>query len=321
MTGKNQHYIPRLLLRAFGIRPKRKEIWYFGRGEAAERRLIKRTASADFFYAEPSADGRLNLDEAITEVESDLAVSLNEIRAKSQGDAVAPQLAAAIVSHLAQRTAHVRSTFGEGVDRLLDRTAELFADRGAIEALVGLDEAVPTDRFRDLAMSELDEIPEIAQLGLPRRVLERMAFLLVKENTEDIKQLGIVVDGLRARSPEIVRDSHNRALGEAIDSNEYEALLRTFEWSVEAGPASGAILPDCVVIAIGIQGKAGTHLIVGGENLRALILAVSPDQLLLGRKPGFRLPKDIDYMWKPPARAATSSWPHATTRRPRVYTR
>ena len=33
MAGRNQHYIPRFLQKAFGIRPKRKDIWYFSRGE------------------------------------------------------------------------------------------------------------------------------------------------------------------------------------------------------------------------------------------------------------------------------------------------
>ena len=117
MAGRNQHYIPSFLQRAFGIRPRRREIWHFGRGEAAERRLVKHTASSDFFYSEPRAEGRSTLDDAITRMESDLAASLNEIRSKAPGEAVAAPAAAAIVSHLSQRTAHVRSTFGDGVIR------------------------------------------------------------------------------------------------------------------------------------------------------------------------------------------------------------
>ena len=296
MAGRNQHYIPSFLQRAFGIRPRRREIWHFGRGDAAERRLIKRTASENFFYSKPQADGRSTLDDAITRMESDLATSLNEVRSKSPGDAIAAPVASAIVFHLAQRTAHVRATFSEGVARLLERAEEMFGERDNVEALMGLDNGLPTDRFRELAMSELARSPEIARLGIPLRVLERIAFLVAKENADELVELAsAVLDGLRPRSTELVRDSHNKALGGAIGSSEYEAFLRTLGWSVELAPATGAILPDCVVIALGSEGKAGNHLLIGPDKLRALVLAVSPDRLLVGRKPGFALPSDLDY--------------------------
>ena len=124
MAGRNQHFIPRFLQRAFGIQPARGEIWYFGRGEVARKRSVKRTGSEDFFYSEPQADGRPTLDDAITRVESDLATLLRETRAKDPGDPVASNTAAAIVSHLAQRTAHVRATLSEAVVRLFQRVGE-----------------------------------------------------------------------------------------------------------------------------------------------------------------------------------------------------
>ena len=300
MGGKNQHFIPRFLQRAFGIRPARKEVWYFGRAELAEKRSVKRTASENFFYSEPQVDGRSTLDDAITKVESDLAASLNEIRAKNPGATIASATAAAIVSHLAQRTAHVRATLSEGIVRLLRRVEETFSERDNVEALMGLDSAVPEGRFRELVMSELAEKPEIARLGIPHRVLERIAFLVAKENADDLVEQGVevvnaVLDGFRPCSTDLVRDSHNRALGGMIESNKYQALLKTFDWRVESGPATGAILPDCVVIGLGSDGVAGNHLFIGGKDMRAIVLAVSPRRLLVGRKPGFALPNDFDY--------------------------
>ncbi len=296
MAGRNQHYIPRFLQRAFAIRSRRREIWYFGRGEAAERCLIKRTASADFFYSEPGAGGSATLDDAITRKESDLAVLLNEVRAASPGDAVASSAATAIVSHLTQRTAHVRAAFSEGVDRMLDRAEQAFSERDDIEALMGLDNGLPDERFRDLVMKELAGMPEIARRGIPTRVLERTAFLLAKEGSgEMVASASALLDGLRPQSTELVRDSHNKALGDTIRTSEYEAMLQTFDWSVESGPATGAILPDCVSICLGSKGVAGNHLLIGRDRLQALLLAVSPARLLVGRKPGFTLPSDFDY--------------------------
>ena len=298
MAGPNQHYIPSFLQRAFGIRPRRREIWYFSRSEAAERRLIKRTASEDFFYSKVRADGRLTLDDAITRIESDLAVWLRDIRSKSPGDVIAAKVAAAIVFHLAQRTAHFRAMFSEGMARVLERAEESFAERDSVEALMGTDNVVPTDRFRELATSELASNPEVAQFNIPLRVLERIAFLLAKENVaEMVGFASVVLDWWRPQATEFVRDSHNQGLGRAVDSSEseYEAFLRTFDWTVEQAPATGAILPDCVVVAVGSKGKAGNHMLIGRDKLRALLLAVSPQRLLVGCKPGFALPDDFDY--------------------------
>jgi len=296
MPGKNQHYIPRFLQRAFGIRPRRREIWYFGRGEVAEQRLVKRTASAEFFYSKPNVDGSSTLDDAITRKESDLAALLNGVRTASPGDAIASPVAAAIVSHLTQRTAHVRAALSEGVTRLLDRAEEAFAKRDNIEALMGLNDSLPTQRFRDQVTTELAERPEIAQLGIPTRAIERMAFLITKESSgEMVASASALLGGLRPQSTELVSKSHNKALGDTIRTGDYEAMLQTFAWSVASGPATGAILPDCVSIGLGSEGIAGNHLLIGRDKLQALLLAVSPERLLIGRKPGFTLPSDFDF--------------------------
>ena len=300
MAGRNQHFIPRFLQRAFAIRPARKEIWYFGSGEVAEKRFVKRTASEDFFYSEPKSDGQSTLDDAITRVESDIAASLNEIRAKDPGEAIAPATAALIVSHLAQRTASVRATLGEGVAGLLERVAEILSDRDKVEELVGLGGTVPEDRFRELVMSELTGKREIARLGLPHRVLERIAFFVAKENADELVEQSVefaeaILRGVWAGSTDLVRESHNKALGGMVESNEYQTLLEAFEWRVESGPVTGAILPDCVVIGFGSDGVAGNHLSIGGKEMAAIMLAMSPLRLLVGRKPGFARPTDFDY--------------------------
>ena len=300
VTGRNQHFIPRFLLRAFGIRSARKEIWYFGRDEVAERRSVKRTASGDFFYSESQADGRPTLDDEITRKESGLALLLREIRTKNPGDTIEAATAAAIVSHLAQRTAHLRSTIGESMVRLFQRMKETFSERDKVEALLGLGSTVPESRFRKLVMSELAESLEIARLGVPYRVLERIAFVYAKENAgELVKQsadlANAVVDDVQPRSNDLVRDSHIKALGRMIGPNEYEDLLQTFEWSVEPGPAAGAILPDCVVIGLDQEGVVGNHLFIDGKEMAAIVLPISPEKLLLGRKPGFALRCDFDF--------------------------
>ena len=72
-------------------------------------------------------------------------------------------------------------------------------------------------------------------------------------------------------------------------------MLREFEWVVEGAPEGGAILPDCVVIAFDKDGNVGTHLLVGGKNVRAVVMAISPEKLLVGCRPGVGLPRGFEY--------------------------
>ena len=300
MSGPNQHYIPRFLQRAFGIRPRRLSIWRFGLGEDPECRRIKRTGAADYFYSTPSLDGRPTLDDAITAVEQQMASTLNGIRSGSPGDAVDAEAAAKVVSHLATRTAHVRSTFGDGVARLLERAEDLFAEPANVEAMVGLDDDAPNRLVREAIANGLAQWPEIGRTGIPKNVLERIEFMLMQEGWGDVAgQVGEwvadYVDAARTRAGEAIRDGHRKGLAEAARSSGLEAALRMLEWTVESGPSSGAILPDCVVVAFDEEGNSGNHLFLGPTRMHAVVMAVSPEKVLFGRRPAFSLPAILDY--------------------------
>ncbi len=300
MSGRNQHYIPSFVQRAFGIRAKRRRwIWRFGPEGEPECRRIKKTGSEDYFYSGPAADGRPTLDDAITVLENGMSSTLNDIRAGLPGDPVDAEGAAAVVAHLATRTAHVRSTFGDGVRRLLARTEELFAEPANVGAMLGLDGDEPSELVREVIAKELERHPEAARTGIPTGVLERVGFALLKENWGEFAGqfsdwAARLVDEVRGVAGEAIRDGHNKGLEAVEGSSDLEVDLRTFEWSVESGPPAGAILPDCVIVAFDADGKAGNHLVVGVKRLHAVVMAISPEQLLVGKRAGFPLPA-LDY--------------------------
>ena len=301
-SGPNQHYIPSLLQRAFGIRPKRVEIWRFEVNELPERRRIKKTGSEEFFYSNPSTDGESTLDDAITAMELKVSRYLRDVRSQSPGDRVDPGVAAAIVSHLAGRTAHVRSTLEDMLVRMCERSEALFAEAGNVEKMMGLDANVPTARFRELVARDLAANLDIARLGVPQKLLEKMAFVLAKEARgyllEDSQELvGMMLDGMRSDSGNVVRDAHNKGLDQTQTGgmNAFEAALGKLEWEVADAPKGGAILPDCVVVAIRKDGETGTHMLVGSKNIGAVVMGLSSEQLLVGCRPGFRLPIDFEY--------------------------
>ena len=300
MSGPNQHYIPKFLQKAFGIRPRRVSIWKFSLNEAPECRRIKRTGASDQFYSAQALDGRRTLDDAITEAEQQIAVMLSSIRSKSPGDPVEAEVAAKVVSHLASRTAHVRSTLGDGMARLLEGAEGLFAEPANVQSMLGLEDGAPNSLIREELAKQMASWPAIGRLGIPKDLLDRMGLLMLQEGYGDVagqvgEWMADLVKVAHSRTDEMIRDGHRRALAEAEKSNGLEATLRTFEWKVESGPPRGAILPDCVVVAFDESGSAGNHLFVGTERMRALVMAVSPELLLSGRSRDLALPTTLGF--------------------------
>ena len=208
----NQHYIPSFLQRAFGIAPRRLEVWRFGVDKPPERRRIKKTGSARFFYSKPSMDGRATLDDAITAMELNLSRELREVRSKSPGEHVEAGKAASIVSHLGSRTAHVRSTLGDMLSGICKRSESLFAEPGNVERMMGLDANAPTARFRELVTADLASRSKVVRQSIPpdMEFSQRVAFVLGKEAGLKLlegsqalvgaKQVRAVVMAIRRRS-------------------------------------------------------------------------------------------------------------------------
>ena len=107
----------------------------------------------------------------------------------------------------------------------------------------------------------------------------------------------MMLDGIRSDSGSVVRNAHNKGLDEARGGvvNAFEESLQKLEWEVAGAPEGGVILPDCVVVALGKDGKTGSHLLVGGKNIGAVVMGLSSEHLLVGCVPGFCLPNGFEY--------------------------
>ena len=299
-SGPNQHYIPKFVQRPFGVPPKRHQIWYIEREKKPEKRAVKRTGARNHFYSEPSTDGHPTLDDRISDVESELASDLQTVRSQTVGSTVDSQAVAAIIAHLAPRTAHIRDSVKHALVQMLDRAVDVFTDPSNLQVFAGLDCPLPNDQFRENVLKDFISQPEVAALGFPPHVFERIAFYYAKENCPKLLENALpefqpVFDVLASRAGEVVRDSHNRALSEIVRSNPRESFLGTLNWSVESAPGPGAILPDCVVITIDKDNVAAPFMFSGQDDIHAVIMAVSPEKLLVGRKNGWELPQHFNY--------------------------
>ena len=89
--------------------------------------------------------------------------------------------------------------------------------------------------------------------------------------------------------------ANDRALYQPTRPENYEYFLRTLAWTVEKAPAAGAILPDCIVIAVSVDGDANTHFFIKQHDLGAIVLAISTERILIGRQNGFQLPRKLRF--------------------------
>jgi len=298
--GPNQHYLPQFVQRAFAFRPRRKDIWVYSAEGAGELRPTKHVGASDHFYSEPAADGSRTLDDDITDVETPISRLLRSLREKKEGDAVDGEIVAVVLDHLVPRTAHVRASLDRGLKLMARGVVEIISDAERVEALVGLDEDGPNDRFRERLAGKLDEIEGLRELGLPPAVIERVAFFLAKENLQSlaadfVPQLRDMVTLWLAGSGSFVRESHNRALAQVREESPRKRAFERLEWSILAAPAPAAILPDCVAIAIDFAGHASPAMFADIEDLAAIMLPLTPEKLLLGVSAVAAAPSLADY--------------------------
>lgn len=299
-SGPNQHYIPRFLQKPFRIPPKLDKVWYFKRNESPVQKAIKRTGSAKYFYSEPSSDGTPTLDDAITKLESQLSQILNLIRSLSIGETVLPTVAAKVLDHLTPRTAHVRETIEYALCHLTNGITNLFADAENIQKLVGLDLDYPTERFREYIFKPLIEQLGSNDIPIQMHVFERFIFSFVKENFSSITRETLPLTSPLMRrflsaSDRIVREAHNKALLTSSEPNQRNDFLLTLDWTVRSAPMAGAILSDCVAIAVTEHNAAVPLMFAEHKDIQAVIMPLSPEKLLVGGKTGYSLPKDFDY--------------------------
>lgn len=289
MAGRNQHHIPRFLQRGFAVvGTGGHKIWRFDKERLPTApRSIRSTACEDDFYSEASPTGQRTLDEEITDLEGPLAKGLSTLRAVPVGTVFESEAAAELVNHLAPRTAHVRQTIERGMRQLASGASELFTDSDRLKALMGIDQPRPNEVFRKHTNDLLQQHEAIASLGLPDHVIERIAFYIAKEQFESSVEGALpsfrnLFRNSMATSGGIAREGHNKGLGKQRDPNARRDFLRTLKWCNVSAPPEGAILPDCVALAIDHAGFAAPLMLSDVEETVAVIMPLCSKSLLLG---------------------------------------
>lgn len=298
-SGPNQHFIPRFFQKPFAVRPKRKEIWVFSRDHVPELKKLKKIGTSDYFYSGPNDGCSSTLDDKITTIETPISRKLAIIREQSSGAAVNSNDAAEIVNHLVPRTAHTRMTLARGLWMMFHNVEAISSDSSAVKKLMGLDEDEPTENFREALEEKFGEIVSDNPV-LPKHLCERIMFCLIKENIHSLmfEMTPLIQDMCRigkGLTEDIVKEAHNKALLEFMNSVPQLKMLEALNWTVQSAPAIGAILPDCVALAIDQTGVIMPAMVSDWDQTKAVIMPISPDKLLVGSKKDFKVEEELDY--------------------------
>lgn len=298
MAGINQHNIPQFLLRGFrapGGTKKRSKIWVFETEVPPRLLFIRAVAAEDYFYSEPSIDSSKTLDDEITDHEQWLGRRIQDLRAVKPGDLVDAHIAAELVAHLTIRNAHLRRSFGGGMQRLFDRSVELFCNEEKLRAILGVDERRPSAAIVKAVDEELATNPALATVPLPSNIVYQVAQMTLRERfkrsfSEQIPFMERLFENLAEQAPEFVRKGHNKALSAGCVGGPRVDLLSELSWSVHSAPDTGFVLPDCVALGANSRGEIDPLIMVDLKTVTAVLFPISTTRMLVGVRPGQTVP-------------------------------
>jgi hypothetical protein len=238
----------------------------------------------DWFYSRKGSPGERTLDDAITDFERDLGKDVASLRSAAAGSKIDSSLAARTVVHLVLRTAHLRRTISAGITSISHELEALFINPERLGVMFGL--AGPV-----LASSVVDAIRSSAQdlvpVGIPAPLSERLMWFYVREFGDQlvaqaVATLAPLIPNLFDELADQIRDTHNALLKKPLDDHGWFAALSRFAWSVET--ATDLILPDSVALAREPEGALAPLLFTKAANAVVILLPLSHDRMLVGRR-------------------------------------
>lgn len=296
MGGNNHHYIPQFLQKGFAVAGSGgTKIWRITKAKWLPTRpgAIDHTASYNSFYSRA-------VDDKITDEENAISIIVRGIRGIPVGTEVDAEVATRIVAHFSPRTAHVREVFERGIRQVIFGVEQLFSDSEQVKSMVGIDHREPNDAFRTHVFSSLRDDKMFASMSLPDSVVERIAFYIAKEQFEiyfekSLPKIKDVISQICDRTSDAIRIGHNRGLGDQDGKSARCEVLKSLSWTIVAGPHEGAILPDCVALAISQTGATMPFMFAELDDCAAVMMPLGEEVLLLGVKDGWRLPLNFDF--------------------------
>ena len=291
MTGRRHHYLPRFLQRPFAFLRKGKNFYVHAhhKTHGTYGTNVMEIGQELDFYGGPEEG---SLDDAITDGEKQLALTVNRLNANEQVEAIHM---ATLLSALSIRTKAMRNAFADMMPPLIitARTRLLNGKRLQSELRESLrDPKKRRNLIYEQIRKDYGHFDREQQAKLYGKMIPKWD-IFVQENEENlIREMRSIIHHLTETMEHEAKKIAEKAFLAAL-TKDPESLVRaqriaeelTFE-IFETPPGEHLILGDCGPAAIFTDGKP--RLVLGaieeGVEIDMIFLPVSPNRCLIGRR-------------------------------------
>ena len=274
MAGVRHHIIPQFLLRGFASRREGKKAftWLYRRNGMPFEASIRDVAVSKHFYGKDDT----NADDTITELESDFAVLVNDLR-DSSGPVKTDGLPALII-HLVTRTKVLRNNFESTSDAIIAEIQRYMQQPENIKVALLRRVKGEVDEF--LKKNRVSR----ARQPLVRARLEHDVRASIKKDKSHLAALATeLLNYFKENLPKIVKQGHNQALLRQFpDDSVRKRWYEQFRWRIDV-PDDPLILSDTMCM---FQSEDGRFRIFDDVKHMSIgvFLPIATNRVLIGTR-------------------------------------
>ncbi len=278
MAGDRQHILPRFLLKGFASRIHGKETytWVYLRKGAIFEANINKIGIEKHFYGRK---GELNVDAKITDFEGEYAPLLDELRAhKGQVDISDPMIAN-FITHLVVRTKHIRDSYRESSEFLIEKIFEYLSDFDNLKKAI----LNRPDLIRKNLESELKDfpLPNPYKEKFKKRLIDMYPSILDTQKAEMQQLCKSYLEMAKRVAPRAIREGHIKGLSQGLTPEarveDYKGL-RYFVYNSEESLILGDV--GCMFETMGK--RRFKSITFEDDKIINLFLPISDRQILIG---------------------------------------
>ncbi len=282
MSGNKQHILPKFLLKGFASRIEGEKIytWVYPRHQNPAEANIKKIGVEKYFYGKESESC---IDDDITKFEGEYAPLLDELRAISGQNEIYDNRIAYLITHLVTRTKHLRDSYRESIEFLIEKMTEYFSDFN------NLKEAILSSILKnpEMMINPIEEgfrnHPELKPFEKILRPLIPGLFLKFFEAQKTENQLFVkhFFENLEMELPRFMKEGHIKALGQGLTPEPRLEDYKELKWYLYNTNAS-LILGDIACLSE-VNGPIRYKSITfNDDEVKNVFLPISNTKILIG---------------------------------------
>ena len=254
MAGSRQHFIPRFLQKGFASKVQKQEYytWVFTKGENPYEANLRNIGLENAFYGKPEES---NIDDILTKREGTYFEYVNRLREYDSAQSLDGRVPSEFVTHLMVRAKHIRESFCEIGDALIDSAKKkldspekmnqmllnlLANDPELIEQ--SLRKAIEKERLQGATQHEKDVLIKYAMSTIIPQMIPQLG-------AEGYALFSQVFPKMKGEMPAVAKNAQIKALLKSVAPEKIVEKLDGLYWSLNVIAKHAFILGDIGPIA------------------------------------------------------------------------